>query len=90
MSGDPHARINISSAVDPEGQAGRPQKVHNYQQPLAASRAATVGGGSKWDPVALTPWYAPTAAGTALRLLDSEHWLEISCVAQLSALCRVV
>ena len=58
MSGDPGAPINVSnpSPDDPE-QPGRPQKVHNYQQPLAQNRSVSVGGGSKWDPVALTPWY---------------------------------
>ena len=56
VSGNMGALMNISDATaDPE--LGRPQRMFNYQQPLSENRSITVGGGSQWDSVALTPWY---------------------------------
>ena len=50
------AKINVSTI--PDSSRGREQTTYNYQQPLAEERAATVGGGRKWDNVSLTPWYS--------------------------------
>ena len=56
VSGDLGALINLSSDASADPELGRPQRIWNYQQPLSQNRSITVGGGSHWDPVALTPW----------------------------------
>jgi spore germination protein YaaH len=50
------AAMNISSSSSPT--QGAAQRSHNFQQPLSAKRAVTLGGGRKWDNVSLTPWYS--------------------------------
>lgn len=58
MSGDLGALLNLSTSDAPDPELGRPQRIWNYQQPLSQNRSVTVGGGSRWDPVSLTPWYS--------------------------------